>query len=117
MSVAERWLKAKQLEEGMERSGGPALPANAEEQAPRTIQRERKNASVLPRWLSLQHEVHDRLVQLKKLTALGVTGGLDDSLEELNRKIVRYNELVPAPVLQKAKLTRDNFISQLTKWE
>lgn len=133
MSVAERWLKEKRLEE-LERTGDP-LPANAEERATRMIQRETTaglrlddtaaslerrggstGANASTTWQSLQHEILDRLVQLKKLTALGVTGGLTDSLEELNRKVSRYNELVPSPELRKPKLTRDNFIDELGKW-
>src|SRR5690606_1637649 len=49
-----------------------------------------------PAWLTLQEEIRDRLIQLKKLTELGVTGGLEDSLAEVNRKIERYNDLAPA---------------------
>ena len=68
-------------------------------------------------WLSLQQEIRDRLIQLKKLTALGVVGGLEESLEEVNRKVAKYNELVPSTHLQKAELKRETFVSQLTMWE
>lgn len=68
-------------------------------------------------WLTLQQEIRDRLIQLKKLTALGVTGGLEESLEEVNRKVAKYNELVPSSQMQKTELTRDTFVAQLSFWE
>ena len=69
-----------------------------------------------PEWIALQEEIYTRLNQLKQLTELGVTGGLDDSLDEVNRKVERYNELVPA-VLMKPKVTRESFVSQLPLWK
>jgi len=64
----------------------------------------------------LRQDVHNRLVQLKKLTELGVTGGLEESLEDVNRKIERYNEIAPAasPV---GKVTRATFIANIALWE
>lgn len=68
-------------------------------------------------WLSLQQEIRDRLIQLKKLTALGIYGGLEESLEEVNRKVAKYNELVPSPQMRKAELRKETFVSQLSAWE
>lgn len=93
MSTAERTVIAQEVEENLN-----------QEHAEST-------------WLILQEEIRDRLIQLKKLTALGVIGGLDDSLAEVNRKIEKYNELVPAPLLRKPEVTRAAFIAQLPEWE
>jgi hypothetical protein len=78
---------------------------------------QQQNVVPLPTWNSLEQEIHDRLIQLKKLTLLGVTGGLQDSLEQLNKKVVKYNELVPAPSLQKPMLTKETFLNHLQYWE
>lgn len=67
-------------------------------------------------WLILQQEVRDRLIQLQKLTALGITGGLEDSLEEVNRKVALFNSLVPSH-MQKKELTKETFIAQLEMWQ
>ena len=76
-----------------------------------------EQADNTPTWLILRQEIRDRLIQLKKLTALGITGGLEDSLEELNRKVALYNSLVPSPHLQKKELTKDTFVAQLDLWQ
>jgi hypothetical protein len=89
----------------------------AEEWVAERLEALKKFGSVLPEWLQLQQEIRDRLIQLQKLTALGVTGGLDDSLAEVNRKVIRYNELVPNKGLQKEKLSKDTFAQHIHTWE
>ena len=65
---------------------------------------------------ALRQEIRIRLVQLKKLTELGITGGLGDSLEHVNRKIRRFNELAPDEP-QALPVTEENFVSQIRRWE
>jgi hypothetical protein len=89
----------------------------AEEWVAERLQALKKDGNVLMEWVLLQQEIRDRLIQLKKLTTLGVTGGLEESLAEVNRKVVRYNELVPAASLQKSTLSKDTFVAQLHTWE
>lgn len=109
MSTAERTLPANWLERSRERSH--------EEPSAEQAVRGADSAGAPPEWMMLQQEIHNRLVQLKKLTELGVTGGLDDSLEELNRKIEAYNDLIPTTMLQKPKVSRDNFAGQMNVWK
>lgn len=77
----------------------------------------RENEPKLPEWMMLQQEIRNRLIQLRKLTELGVTGGLDESLDEVNRKVAAYNALVPTPHLRRAELTRQTFMDQLDHWK
>lgn len=64
----------------------------------------------------LRQEIRNRLVQLKKLTELGITGGLGDALEHVNRKIRRYNELAPEGP-QSLPVSAETFVSQIRSWE
>ncbi|TLS50238.1 hypothetical protein FE782_21470 [Paenibacillus antri] len=64
----------------------------------------------------LKQDVHTRLVQLRKLTELGVTGGLSDSLDDVNRKIERYNELVPDSQRRQI-VSCETFVAQIDSWE
>jgi len=64
----------------------------------------------------LKEDILSRLVQLKKLTELGVTGGLSDSLEDVNRKIERYNELVP-DAQRRPIVSCETFVAQIVNWE
>jgi len=65
---------------------------------------------------ALKQDIRNRLVQLKKLTELGVTGGLADSLDDVNRKIERYNELVPESQ-RRHGVTCESFVAQIAAWE
>ncbi len=65
---------------------------------------------------ALKQDIRNRLVQLKKLTELGVTGGLADSLDDVNRKIERYNELVPDSQ-RRGCVACESFVSQIEAWE
>lgn len=64
----------------------------------------------------LRQDIRNRLVQLKKLTELGVTGGLSESLEDVNRKIERYNELSEAAP-PASMVTKDTFVAHISNWE
>ncbi|HZG87646.1 hypothetical protein [Paenibacillus sp.] len=78
---------------------------------------DQQEETTVEEWLALRGEIRNRLVQLKKLTELGVLGGLDDSLEEVNRKIEKYNEIAPGALGRKAAVTRDTFIDHIRFWE
>ncbi|WP_199614353.1 DnaJ family domain-containing protein [Paenibacillus alkalitolerans] len=75
-----------------------------------------KNANVLPQWLQLQHEIRDRLVQLDDLLELGVANGIDKELAEVNKKISKYNGIVPSPLFQKMKVSKETLKTQLQQW-
>ncbi|WP_165822424.1 DUF1992 domain-containing protein [Paenibacillus montanisoli] len=73
-----------------------------------------KEANFLPAWLTLQHEIHDQLQRLLETDSAGIS---DSTLEEINAKITKYNSMVPSPILQKWKLTRENMRQQFERWK
>ena len=73
-----------------------------------------KEANFLPAWVALQHEIRD---QLRRLLATDPSVVSESALDEINAKITRYNGMVPSPILQKWKLTRDNMRQQYGRWE
>ncbi|MDF2721017.1 MAG: hypothetical protein K0Q59_692 [Paenibacillus sp.] len=79
-----------------------------------------KNANYLPPWLELQHEIRDELRELLRKHGGGSSGEPQievSELAEINRKVVRYNNLVPTPMLQKGRIHPDTVSKQLQSWE
>ncbi|QHW29695.1 DUF1992 domain-containing protein [Paenibacillus rhizovicinus] len=73
-----------------------------------------KEANFLPAWLILQHEIRD---QLQGLLETGSSVSLESALEDLNKKIAKYNQMVPNPMLQKWKLNGENMRQQFERWK
>lgn len=77
-----------------------------------------KNASYLPSWLELQHEIRDDIrALLNKVEGVQLPPIAKADLEAINKKIARYNASVPTPILQKGKLHFDSVREQAQKWE
>lgn len=77
-----------------------------------------KNANYLPPWLELQHEIRDQLYALlRKYDHNRDPLLFETELASINKKIVRYNGLVPTPVLQKGRIYPELASQQLKNWE
>jgi hypothetical protein len=74
------------------------------------------NANMLPNWLTLQHEVRDAIQALIILMDSKAAYEPDDEIKEINKKIKKYNTIVPAPILQKGHLSKESVVEQLTRW-
>jgi hypothetical protein len=74
-----------------------------------------KNANVLPDWLMLQHEIRDQLQALLSV-ANPDAKQVERELDDMNKKIKKYNTLVPSVVLQKRKLTKEDMHKQYNQW-
>jgi hypothetical protein len=74
-----------------------------------------KNANVLPHWLTLQHEIRD---QLHDLLSSGDRNeiAIQRELDDLNRKVSKYNGIVPSVILQKRKITKEEMQKQYHQW-
>jgi hypothetical protein len=76
-----------------------------------------KNASYLPSWLELQHEIRDDIRALLKKYDPDLPPTAKAELDAINKKIARYNATVPTPILQKGKLHIESVHEQAQKWE
>ncbi|MEF3305933.1 J-domain-containing protein [Paenibacillus sp. GYB003] len=78
-----------------------------------------KNANYLPPWLELQHEIRDDIRALLRHCdeASDDPGSIQTKLDAINKKIARYNTIVPTPVLQKGRLHADSVRRQANSWE
>jgi hypothetical protein len=74
------------------------------------------NANILPDWLLLQHEVRDAIQALLGRMNSQAGYGPDDEITEINKKIKKYNTLVPTPILQKGHLSKEFVANQLMRW-
>ncbi|KIL35449.1 hypothetical protein SD71_14100 [Cohnella kolymensis] len=74
-----------------------------------------KNANFLPDWLTLQHEIRDDLQKLARDERRD-NSMIERILQGINIKIGKYNNLVPSTVLQKRKLTTENWKQQIDNW-
>jgi hypothetical protein len=74
------------------------------------------NANMLPNWLTLQHEVRDAIQALIIRMDSQAAYEPDDEIKEINKKIKKYNTIVPAPILQKGHLSKESVVEQLTRW-
>jgi len=74
-----------------------------------------KHANVLPDWLTLQHEIRDQLRILSRSSNMD-EHKFNQELQELNKKIMKYNNKVPSTILQKRQITRENMEQQLQLW-
>lgn len=77
-----------------------------------------KNASYLPSWLELQHEIRDDIRALRNKYDRGqLPPAAKSDVDAINKKIARYNNAVPTPILQKGKLHLESVHEQAPKWE
>ena len=74
-----------------------------------------KHANVLPDWLTLQHEIRDQLRLLIRSSNMD-EHKFNQELQELNKKIMKYNNKVPSTILQKRQITKENMEQQLQLW-
>ncbi|UVI27542.1 DnaJ family domain-containing protein [Paenibacillus spongiae] len=74
-----------------------------------------KHNNVLPDWLTLQHEIRDQLRTLIRSSDKDASK-IAIALNDLNKKIMKYNNMVPSPVLQKRKVSTENMEQQLQLW-
>ncbi|MBP3962707.1 DUF1992 domain-containing protein [Paenibacillus lignilyticus] len=76
-----------------------------------------KEANFLPAWLMLQHEIRDQLQKLILSSDGGSSGSPESELAEINKKIMKYNNMVPSAILQKRRITKDTMEQQLELWK
>nr|WP_240545828.1 DnaJ family domain-containing protein [Paenibacillus artemisiicola] len=76
-----------------------------------------RQSNFLPGWLTLQHEIRDRLRLWLQRTGSDGDPALERDLREINAMIVRYNTMVPHAALQKPTVTKENASRQLGHWE
>jgi hypothetical protein len=74
------------------------------------------NANMLPDWLTLQHEIRDAIQALIIRMDSQAVYEPDDEIKEINKKIKKYNTLVPTPILQKGHLSKESIVDQFTRW-
>ena len=74
------------------------------------------NANFLPDWLTLQHEVRDAMESLIKSLSADPEMNPDLIILEINKKIKKYNGLVPTPILQKGHLSKESIVEQSARW-
>lgn len=74
-----------------------------------------KNANILPPWLELQHEIRNRIVKLIQRMDLGQQD-ITEELQAINKQIIRYNQSVPTPVLQKGRIAVESIRDQVDRW-
>jgi hypothetical protein len=74
------------------------------------------NANMLPDWLTLQHEIRDAIQALIIRMDSQAAYEPDDEIKEINKKIKKYNTLVPTPILQKGHLSKESIVDQFTRW-
>ncbi|TJY41081.1 DUF1992 domain-containing protein [Cohnella pontilimi] len=74
-----------------------------------------KNANVLPDWLMLQHEIRDQMQALLNATHPDAKQ-VERELDDINRKIKKYNTMVPSVVLQKRKITKEDMHKLFHLW-
>jgi hypothetical protein len=74
------------------------------------------NANILPDWLILQHEVRDAIQALIIRMDFQAEYEPDVEITEINKKIKKYNTLVPTPILQKGHLSKESIVDQFTRW-
>lgn len=75
-----------------------------------------KTANYLPDWLMLQHEIRDELQKLRLNDNSLDEITIGRLLIEINIKIDKYNNMVPSAILQKRKVTHENWKQQIHHW-
>ncbi|CAM2986082.1 DUF1992 domain-containing protein [Paenibacillus sediminis] len=74
-----------------------------------------KNANVLPNWLALQHEIRDQIAKLLSIET-NDQNVIETELNNINQKIIKYNNMVPSSILQKRKITKENMKEHYNLW-
>jgi hypothetical protein len=75
-----------------------------------------KNANVLPMWVDLQHEIRDDIKKLLKTMTWQGDSIIQIEVENINKKIIRYNQIVPSSILQKPKVKKESLTEDYIKW-
>lgn len=76
-----------------------------------------KNANYLPPWVDLQQKIRSLIGQL--ITAIDQQEEMNmvEELDEINKHIRKYNQLVPNPSFQKGLLSQERIKQQYERWE
>ncbi|QGQ99456.1 DUF1992 domain-containing protein [Paenibacillus psychroresistens] len=99
---------------GFEKLPGKGKPINLDSGDP--LNGMLKNANILPVWLDLQHEIRDAIQSLINRLNNQAEYNPDDDMDQINKKIKKYNSLVPLPILQKGHLSKESVAEQLERW-
>jgi hypothetical protein len=75
-----------------------------------------KHANVLPDWLLLQHEIKEEFRKLLSTLPDSDENKIERKIAEINKKIKKYNTLVPSSTQQKRMIVRDNMEGQYQHW-
>jgi hypothetical protein len=76
-----------------------------------------KEANYLPPWAELQKQIRDSMrsliLNIENLEKINV----DEEIDEINKKIRKYNQSCPSPLMQKGLLSAERIKQQYEKWE
>ena len=72
------------------------------------------NANVLPSWLELQHEIRDQIYDFLQRPDNKINP--NHEINDINKKIKKYNGMVPSSLLQKSVVSKEFIGDQYKKW-
>jgi hypothetical protein len=76
-----------------------------------------KEANYLPPWAELQKQIRDSIGRLILDIENEENINADEEIDEINKKIRKYNQSCPSPLMQKGLLSAERIKQQYEKWE
>jgi hypothetical protein len=76
-----------------------------------------KEANYLPPWADLQHKIRDSIGLLIQAIENQENVNADEEIDEINKKIRKYNQMCPSPLMQKGLISADRIKQQYEKWK
>lgn len=76
-----------------------------------------KNANYLPPWVDLQNKIRTMIGQLIAAIDKQEKMNIDEELDEINKHVRKYNQLVPNPSFQKGLISQERIKQQYERWE
>lgn len=76
-----------------------------------------KNANYLPPWVDLQHKIRKLISQLINRMDNQEEMKSEVDLDEINKHIRKYNQIVPNPSFQKGLISLERIKQQYERWE
>lgn len=110
-------IKKHAEEGGMDNLAGKGKPLSQDYFSGDTLQhfqRIAKDAGYKPHWLNLQQEIREDVLFLADRYEADITVDLEERLEEINKKISKYNRSCPRP-MQKGPVSLETIKNVLAK--
>jgi hypothetical protein len=76
-----------------------------------------KESNYLPPWVDLQHEIRDSIANLILDIENQENILVDEVIKDINKKIRKYNQSCPSPLMQKGLLSAERIQQQYEKWQ